>query len=302
MDNSKSVLITGGTGMIGTRLTTLLLDRGYRVAHLTRGKKANGVPSFQWDIDRRFIDPAAFDGVDTLVHLAGASVGDKRWTANRRKEILESRTSSLRLLADSLARQKHSVQTIISASGVGYYGYSRDEVCTEMTAPGNDFLAIVCRHWEEETERFHKLDIRVVILRIGVVLSNKGGALQKLATPVKFFVGAPLGSGNQPVSWIHIDDLCGMFLKAITDNQVSGVYNAAAPNPVTNRDMTKMMANALHRPILMPPIPAFFLRALLGEMAEIVVQGTRVSPKKIIDAGYIFKFTRMADALADLLH
>lgn len=298
----KNILITGGSGLIGSRLTELLLEAGHTVAHLGRSEKSNSaVPTFQWNIKDQRLDEKAFLNADTIIHLAGASVAAKRWTKKRKREILESRTKSTRLLFDALEKTEHTIKSFISASGIAYYGVDSRDVFTETSPAGNDFLANVTRQWEEESDRFTSLGIRVVKLRTGLVLSEKGGALKELARPVKYFIGAPLGSGDQTISWIHMDDLCGIFIKAITDESMHGTYNAVAPNPVANRGMTKTIGTVLNRPVFLPAVPAVMLRLVLGEMAGIVLNGANVSPEKIQQAGYKFKFTSLEKALHDLL-
>lgn len=298
----KNILITGGTGLIGTRLTEILLHSGHAVVHLGRSGTTNAaVPSFRWDIEQQTVDEKAFHNIDTIVHLAGAGVAEKRWTNDRKRQILESRTKSTRLLFDTLKKNKHTVKTFISASGVGYYGFDNGNAFTETSQAGNDFLATVTQKWENEADRMNELDIRVVKLRTGVVLSARGGALKELAAPVRFFIGAPLGSGDQIISWIHIDDLCSIFAKAITDESMLGAYNAVAPNPVTNREMTKTIGATLRRPVILPAVPGVVLKLMLGEMAEIVLNGSRVVPEKILKSGYQFKFTSLEKALDDLL-
>lgn len=297
----NNVLITGASGLIGTRLTELLLNRGDGVHHLGRAGKRSGVPSFTWDIQKQTLDAAALHSVNTIVHLAGANVGEKRWTPKRRKEILESRTHSTRLLFDTLQRQKHTVKNFIAASGMSYYGPDRGAVFTEDDPPGNDFLADVSRQWEAEADRISTLGIRVVKIRIGLVLSKKGGALEKLAMPVRYFAGAPLGSGDQYISWIHIDDLCGMFIKAIDDPAMHGAYNAAMPQHTTNREMTKAIGAVLHKPVFLPPVPSIFLKLALGDMSQMVLQGNRVSSEKILRAGFKPRFASLGAALQDLL-
>lgn len=301
MSHSKRVLITGGSGLIGSRLTRFLLERGHAVTHLTRVAKANGVPSFIWDVDRQYVDPRALQNQDAIIHLAGTGVADERWTVKRKREIRQSRVDSTRLLANAINTSPNSIQTFVSISGVGYYGYSDKHEFNETSPPGDDFLATVCQEWEEQARLVHKPETRVIILRTGVVLSQNGGALKELATPVRYFVGAPLGKGAQIVSWIHIDDLCAIFLKSIDDPQMDGLYNAVAPNPVTNRQMTKAIAKVLARPMVIPAVPAFVLKLILGEMAEMVLKGSRVSAKKLSDAGYSFRFAAIEDALRDLL-
>jgi hypothetical protein len=302
MTTSNNILIAGASGLIGTRLTELLIQRKDHVSHLGRMKKDSGIPSFTWDVKQGRIDTEALSGVNTIVQLAGAGVADKRWTENRKREILESRTKSTQLLYDTLKRDKHTVRTFVTASGMSYYGYGDEtHVFTESAPPANDFLARVVQQWEAEADKISELGVRVVKLRIGLVLSQKSGALKELAKPVKFFVGAPLGSGKQLMSWIHIDDLCGMFIKAIDDPAMSGAYNAAGPYAVTNREMTKAIGKVLRKPVILPSVPPFVLKMILGEMAEMVLKGSQVSAGKIIEAGYHFKFTRLEDALEDLL-
>jgi uncharacterized protein len=302
MDKPKNILITGATGLIGTRLTELLTERGHQVFHLSRSRKSSAIKSFQWDIQRQTLDPASLEVTDVIIHLAGAPVSEKRWTKKRMDEIIESRTASTQLLFHSLKQSKSSVKTFISASGINYYGYGDSKtIFTEDSAPANDFLAKVTRQWEEEAERVSELGIRVVRVRIGVVLSDRGGALKELARPVKWLAGAALGSGDQVLSWIHIDDLCGIIMKAIDDDSIRGAYNAVAPNPVSNREMMKAIAKVLHKPLFLPDVPSFLLKIILGGMAEMVVRGINVSGAKIREAGYAFRYSKLKDALRDLL-
>lgn len=299
---ATSVLITGASGLIGLRLTSLLQQKGYHVSHLGRSAKTGRVPSFTWNVETGKMDPSALAGIDTVVHLAGAGVADQRWNAARKKVILESRTKSTALLYEALKSVSHSVKTVISASAIGYYGFGLDEtLLTEESRSGTDYLAQVVHEWEQQVDRIASLGIRVVKIRIGIVLSEKGGALKEMATPVRWGVGSPLGTGRQVVSWIHLDDLCEIFVRAIEDNGLVGVYNAVAPHPVTNREMTRAMARVLKRPLWLPPVPGFVLRMLVGEMADLVVNGSLISSKKIVDAGFVFKFPGLEGALQDLL-
>jgi uncharacterized protein (TIGR01777 family) len=296
-----TVLITGASGLIGRRLTALLLQKGCRVYHLGRSAKTGVVPSFVWNPDKGELDPKAFDGVDTLIHLAGAGIGDKRWSADRKREILDSRIRSTALLVDFLGRTQHQVSTVVAASAIGYYGFgSGEEEFTEESTPGQDFLASVVVRWEQETERFRALGFRVVKPRIGVVLSGDGGALKEIVRPIRWGVGAALGDGTQWMSWIHIDDLCALIAYAIENPQVEGVYNAVAPQPVTNRELTLAIARQLHRKIILPPIPSFVLRTMLGEMADLVTKGSKVSGARIANMGFRFNFPHLPEALADL--
>lgn len=298
----KKILITGASGLVGKRLTELLLQKGYQVSHLGRRKRDGNVPSFVWDIEKGFMDSKALDDVDTIIHLAGAGVAEKRWTASRKKEILESRTKSTALLFETLKKEKHILPTVISASAIGYYGFGlSDEVFTEERKPGSDFLAQVTRQWEEEVDKISMLGIRVVKLRIGIVLSEKGGALTEMAKPIKLGVGSPLGTGKQYLTWIHLDDLCEMFIKAIEDQLMKGAYNAVGPEWVTNAEMTRSIAKVLKKPLWLPPIPDFVLKMVLGEMADMVLNGSKIASDKIQRTGFKFKFIKLEDALRDLL-
>jgi uncharacterized protein len=298
----KKILITGGSGMIGTRLTRLLVDKSYEVAHLGRGGKESQVPSYIWDIPAHKIDNAAFDGVDTIIHLAGANVGDKRWTTSRKKEILESRTHSTRLLCEYLRKERHGVKNFVSASAIGYYGFGNDDkLFTEVDSPGSDFLADVVKRWEAEVDEIARLGVRTAKVRVGIVLSREEGVLKEIARTVRFHIGAPLGKGTQKLSWIHVDDVCRVFLLAAEKQSFSGPLNAVAPHPVTNSDLTKAIARTLGRKILLPPVPGFLLKIVLGEMADLAVNGNSVSNEKLMNEGFSYKFPDLEGALVNLL-
>lgn len=298
----KRVLITGGSGLIGSRLTGLLLSKGIEVVHLGRRERKGQIPVFTWDIEKGLFDLRALAGVDAIVHLAGAGIADKPWTARRKQEILESRTQSTALLHKTLRDNPHQVTTVVCASAIGYYGFGgSEETFEESSRPGKDFLAEVVKAWEAEAEKISELGIRLVKIRIGIVLSAEGGALKEMAKPVKWNVGAPLGKGTQMMSWIHIDDLCRMFLFALENQAIDGVYNGVSPEPVSNRELTYAVAAALGKKIWLPPVPGFALKLLLGEMADLVLKGSRVSAKKIISAGFDFRFKDIEAAVKDLL-
>ena len=298
----NQVLITGASGLIGSRLTDMLEKRGAQVAHLGRSKRAGSVPSFVWDVAQGRMDVESLRNTGAIIHLAGAGVADKRWTPARKKEILESRLQSTRLLYETLRDNPHQVRVVVAASAIGYYGFGMsDHLLSESDLPGKDFLADVTRKWEAAVDEIEKLGIRVVKIRIGIVLSNHGGALVEMARPVKLMVGAPLGTGRQHVSWIHIDDLCEMFLKATADDQMRGAYNGVSPNPVNNRALTDAIAHELRKPLWLPSVPPFVLKGLVGEMADMVINGSKVSAAKIISTGFEFKFPTIEVALHDLL-
>ncbi len=298
----SKILITGATGLIGTRLTEVLQHGGHTVMHLSRRKRDGAIQTWEWNIDKHFVEEGAFDGVDTIIHLAGAGIADKPWTKARKRELLESRTHSTRLLYEELKRRNHTVTSFISASAIGYYGFAdENRMLVETNSPGTDFLAGVVKKWEDEIDQISELNIRVAKLRVGVVLTMEGGALKEIAKPVKLYAGAPLGSGNQYISWIHIDDLCRVFVNAAESPSFRGAYNAVAPHPVTNRELTKAIAHTLGKPLILPAVPAFALKLVFGEMADLVLKGSKVSSKKLEETGFDFKYPSVDKALASLL-
>ncbi len=301
MAASKKVLITGASGLVGTHLTKMLLDRGYDVAHLGREKRGGPIKSFTWNVDQYIIEPGALDNVNAIVHLAGAGVADKPWTEKRKAEILNSRTRSTSLLYDELKKDNHKIDSFISASGISYYGFEDAIVpYSEEDPPGEDYLADVAVKWEAEVDKIGELT-RVCKIRTGIALDEKGGALPMIMQPIRWYVGAPLGSGKQMMNWIHIDDLCGIYIRALEDESFKGAYNAVAPNPVTNKEFTKAIAYVIHKPLWLPAVPSFVMRILLGEMASMVLKGGAISSKKVQREGYEFKYTKLDDALSSLL-
>lgn len=306
---SQTVLITGGTGSIGRRLTQLLHQQGFQVSLLSRhshappGKQLPDVTVYTWDIKKGYIDPKAVTTADYIIHLAGEGIADGRWTDERKDEILNSRTQSTALLAQVLSKNTHNVKAFVGASAIGYYGANTDDrPLTETSEGGTDFMAQVVRAWERSEDLITGLGIRTVKFRIGVVLMADGGALPKLAQPVRLGAGAPIGSGQQYISWIHLDDLCRLFRTALTDTSWEGVYNAVSPAPSTNETITRTIASVLHRPLLLPNIPAFAIRLLYGEMAVVVTGGNYVLNKRIADeTTFSYSFSNLTSALEDLL-
>ena len=299
---AKKVLIAGASGLIGSRLTELLLQKGIVVSHLGRRTRSGKVPSHVWNIEQGMIDPQALENVDAIINLAGAGVADERWTTRRKKEILDSRIQSTALLYRELKKSNHRVNTFIAASAIGYYGLETgEEWVNENNRPGADFLAQVVLRWEEEAEKISSLGIRVVKLRIGIVLSEKGGALKSMAAPVKMGLGSALGDGKQYLTWIHLDDLCAMFIKAVEDQRMSGPYNAVGVQPITNLALTRAIAAVLKKPLWLPPLPGFMLKILLGEMANMVIYGAKVSPEKIQGMEFEFQYGEINTALKNLL-
>jgi len=291
------ILITGGTGLIGSALTEKLKSEGHTVAILSR---TGG--DFIWNVRDHFMDPSALQNVDAIVHLAGAGIAEKRWSVARKKEIVDSRVESARLLADTLASHKHQVKTVVSASGIGYYGSDTGEMnCTELSNPGFDFVAECTQKWEKSVDPFIAQGIRVVKLRTGLVMSSQGGIFRVLTRPVYWFIGAILGTGKQWQSWIHIDDLVEIFHHSLINSSAEGVYNAVAPEPIRHGDMIKMIAKKLKRPLIFPAIPTWFLKIILGEMADLVTGGNFVSSEKIQkELTCTFKFTSFSEAIKKL--
>ncbi|GAB3227378.1 TIGR01777 family oxidoreductase [Algoriphagus aestuariicola] len=295
----QNILITGGSGLIGQRITGLLEKKGYQVAWLGRSAHPEQ-RTFLWDIEKDKIDANALEWADAVVHLAGAGVAEKRWTPERKKLILESRTKSTQLLYSALEKTEKRPSTFISASAVGFYGFDTGTALVEENSPaGSDFLAEVVQAWENEVKRMESLDIRTVILRTGIVLDADGGALKEmLKTPV----AAPLGSGDQWMSWIHIDDLARMYAYALEKTTLQGIFNAVGPNPATNQQVTREAAQAKGKPFLNIGVPGFLLKLILGEMAAMVLGGNRVSCQKIQKAGFQFEFFELSAALRELYH
>lgn len=299
----ETILITGASGLIGSKLTPLLQQKGYRVIHMSRTIPKNAaVETFLWDVHKQIIDHTAIQQADYLIHLAGANLADKKWTTSQKKEIIDSRVESLHLLFKSIQKTNRQLKGFICSSATGIYGAVTSEtIFRESDLPAEDFLGITCKLWEGAAETIAKLDIRTVKLRTGVVLSEKGGALEKIAKPVRFLVGAPFGTGKQYFPWIHIDDLCAIYIKALEDYSMNGPYNAVAPEHVTNKIFIKTIASVLHKPLIMPAIPAFLLKLIFGEMAVTILEGSRVSCKKIEAAGFAFEYKTLEKAVTHLL-
>jgi uncharacterized protein (TIGR01777 family) len=301
-----SVLITGGTGTIGKALSQELVQRGYSVVILSRSQKpADGKISYKvWDPEKGSIDPSAFDSIDHIVHLAGANVAESRWTEKRKQEIVDSRVKSGQLLRKALAETPNSVKSFTSASAIGWYGPDAqvpDPRPFKETDPVDDsFLGTTAREWEASVLPIAEENIRLVILRIGIVLSNEGGAYAEFKKPLRFGVASVLGSGEQIVSWIHIDDLVRLIIFSMENTNMAGVYNAVAPRPVSNGKLMSAIAAQTSGLAVKVPVPSFVLKLMLGEMSVEVLKSTTVSSSKVVAAGFDFKFRKIEDAVADL--
>lgn len=290
------ILITGGKGLIGTHLAKKFLEKNYKVIILTRNPKNEN--EFEWDIDKKYIDETVFKNLDYIIHLAGAGIADKRWTDKRKQEIIHSRVASTNLLFEKIKEHKVNLKGFIAASAIGFYGAkTTDKIFTETDKPANDFLGKVCQLWEEAIHQFKKENSRTVILRTGVVLSKTGGALAKMKTPII----SPIGSGKQYIPWVHIDDLCSMYINAI-ENNLSGIYNAVAPEHQTNKSFSKILAKKMKRLYIPIGVPSFLLKLIFGQMAVILLKGSRVSSEKIENSGFKFQFKTLAKALENLLY
>jgi len=297
------VLITGGTGLIGNQLRKTLLDRGYEVVILSRTNKSDSeIQTYLWNLDKNEIEKEAVNKVDYIIHLAGVNVSEGRWTSKRKQLILDSRIKSGELILENLDQQNNQLKAFITASGTGFYGTTTSEkIFTEVDSAANDFLGQVCEKWEAVADKFAKRGIRPVKIRTGVVLSNRGGALEKMLIPIELGIGSAIGNGNQYFPWIHIDDLCNIYIKAIEDITMKGAYNAVAPEYITNKQFTHTIARYLKKPFWFPNIPSFAIRVLFGKMSQILLNGSRISAEKILNSGFVFNYPKLQDALKQLI-
>jgi uncharacterized protein len=302
--NNKSVLITGGSGLIGRYLTSALLSDGYKVSHLSRQAGQFGkVRVYRWNPEKNILDPAIIEEVDFIIHLAGANIGEKRWTKTRKEEIVQSRVNSAKLLYKTVSENKNKLKAFITASAIGYYGsLTSDHIFNEQDSPGGDFLGTTCLKWEEAAGLFQNSGIRTVKIRTAVVLEKSDSALSKLMFPAKFGLLVKTGTGKQYMPWIHISDLIRIYLKAVDDQRIIGAYNAVSPHHVTHNEFIKTLSQVMDKPVLPVPVPSFLLRGALGEMSDIVLKGSRVSSEKITATGYKFRFNNLPDALDNVIN
>ena len=297
------ILITGATGLIGTKLSSLCREKGIKVNYLTTSKskiqKEEDYQGFYWDPTTKEIEKGCIDGVQTIVHLAGASIAEP-WSDSYKKKIIKSRTETAALLFETLKNEPNQVENFISASAIGVYPSSLEKLYFEDDGViADNFVGKVVKKWEAAADQFEELGIDVAKIRVGLVLAEDGGMLEKIKKPISLNMGAALGSGKQWQSWIHIRDLAGIFLYAI-ENELTGTFNAVAPNPVTNKELTNELAKQMGKSVWLPNVPKIALKALLGEMSQIVLSSQLVSSKKIEEQGYNFEYTNLARALGDL--
>lgn len=315
----KNILIAGGTGTIGIRLCAILLEKGYSVTVLSRKTDINQIKPLKalqekhrhirlahWNVQSQTIEEQAVAEADCIVNLAGAGIADERWSAERKIEIVQSRTQSAALIIKGLRDVSNKVTTVINSSAIGWYGVddknSRGKGFTEDMPAANDYLGDTCKAWEDSISGVEELGKRLVIIRTGIVLSKDGGAFVEFKKPLNFRVAAILGNGKQIVSWIHVEDICNIYVHAIENEHVQGIYNSAAPHPVSNKELVLAMAKSKYGKGYLPMhVPAFALKIAMGEMSQEVLKSTTANAQKIIDSGFVFKYPTIDKAVADLL-
>lgn len=297
----KTILVTGGTGFVGKGLVKLLLSKGYTVNLLVRDQSEEeenpNLRTFKWDVYKGEIDQNCIIGVDAIIHLAGEEIAAKRWTDERKTQIVESRTKSVRMIYELLRTTKHEVNHIISASAVGYYGDRGDELLSEDSLPKKDFLAETCIAWEEAVDEGHRLGLRIVKLRSGIILAKDGGVLPQMDKPLRFGLGVIPGSGKQWVSWIHYTDALNIYAYALENENLKGAYNMVAPEPVTLENLTRSIAKAIGKSPLFIHAPVIALKVAIGEMSLMVLESTKASAEKLTKAGYKFLYPTIAEAM-----
>lgn len=295
------VLIAGGTGLIGQRLSHMLQEAGYQVAHLSRKRNMKATfPAYAWDLKKATIETEAIEQADYIINLAGAGIADRRWSSSRKKLIISSRVESARLLKKSIEAHRPDLKAYISATAIGYYGERGEETLTEDSGAGKKgFLAESVKAWEGGIEEVATTGVRTVGIRIGIVLSTKGGALAKMLPPAKLGANTYFGDGQQWYAWVHIEDVCRLFMYALEQEEMKGFYNGTAPNPERNKDFARILGRVINSPILVPA-PAFGLRLAMGEMADVILTSAKVLPERTLTTGFEFQFKNLEAALQDL--
>jgi uncharacterized protein len=295
----RRVVITGGTGFVGSHLSALLEKEGYDVVHLSRSRQPGGsFRSYRWDPERGYCEKGVFKDGDTVIHLAGANIGEKRWTAKRKQVIIDSRTAAAQLIYNASVASGIKPDAYITASGKDFYGTGISEkIYSETYPPGNDFMGEVCRLWEAAADPFEAAGVRTVKIRTALVLASKGSALSKLMAPAAAGLVVRLGPGSQYFPWIHIDDLCKVYLKAVIDSTMSGPYNASAPEHITHDMLMSVIARQKHLPVFLPHVPQWLLKLVLGEMSVVLTTGSRISSERLTGAGFEFRYPDIDGAL-----
>lgn len=299
------IVLSGGTGFIGSALRESLVEKGHEVVILTRQSARENQPGVRtryrsWNPGTKGTWENEVDGVDAVINLAGEPIVGKRWTPEQKQKIGKSRVQATQAIVKAIKDARKKPFLLLNASAIGYYGPHRDEELTEESPAGDDFLARTCQAWEAEARRAEGLGLRVVRLRIGIVLEKGGGALAKMLPPFQMGLGGPLGTGKQWMSWIHLKDLVGMIHFILERKEVRGVVNGTSPNAVRMKEFARTLGRALHRPAIFP-VPEFVVRILLGEMSDVLLKGQRVLPKRALEAGYPFKYPELESALKEIL-
>lgn len=296
----RNVLICGGSGLIGQGLGQLLLSKEYKPSFFTRKARNSNAHYFHWEPRNAWLNPDVLTAADVVINLSGSSIAHIPWSKKRKAEMFNSRIYTTRLLCNKLSELKHKPSLFINASAIGFYPPNQDETMTEESPPGKAFLSRLAWSWETEALKIANLGIRTVIFRIALVLSRQGGFLSKMSRAFHLYMGSVLGNGRQCISWIHIDDLCAMFLHAIENKSWQGVYNAVSPKPISNQEFSVTLAKVLRKPILLPPTPPFLLRLLLGESSTLLLDGFKVSAEKATQSGFRFQYPNLENALRSL--
>ena len=297
------ILISGGTGLVGKALTKHLISEGHEVRILSRQPQSSSlIKSFYWNVEKNEIDEKAFDGVEHIVHLAGSGIADKRWTDARKQDIIDSRVNSMKLISGVVSKKNIQLKSFVGASAIGIYGMTTSEkVFTETDKGADDFLTESCTQWENSYHAIQTLSNKNCIVRIGVVLSKDGGALKRLLPLFKLGLGSAVGSGKQYMPWIHIDDLASIFNEALFNPNYNGIYNAVSIKQATNYSFSNQLAKSLSKPFFLPNIPAFMLKLVFGEMANVLLEGSRVSNQKLMKAGFQLKYPSLSETLREIV-
>lgn len=296
------ILISGGTGLVGTALTKHLISKGHEVRILSRNPQSSSqLKSFYWNVEKSEIDDKALDDVEHIVHLAGSGIADKRWTDARKKDIIDSRVNSIKLITDAVKRKNIQLESFVGASAIGIYGMTTSEkIFTETDKGKDDFLIESCTQWENSYQTIQTLSNKSAVIRIGVVLSKDGGALKRLLPLFQLGLGSAVGSGKQYMPWIHIDDLVSVFYEALFNPNFKGSYNSVASEHITNKEFSKQLAKSLSKPFFLPNIPSFLLKLVFGEMANVLLKGSRISNQKLLNTGFTFKYPQLSMALNNI--